>query len=210
MIRSANSWLLVVSVVAAVVFSAVGRPLAGWAAQDWAQWWGPNRDGVADAVEFPNQLPESLQPDWKVEVGEGHSAPVVAGCRLVVFVRQGEEKVVLCLNTENGQEIWRYSYAAPYTPRADARPSRQRAQVHPYDISRQRVCLWCDRCLDPCGPKNWQANVAEPAQSGQREIYRSDETGHPNQPVDIGLWFLHLVGGEISRASGQSNRDSVQ
>lgn len=91
-------------------------------AEDWLQWRGPNRDGVAEGMKLPNQLPESLRAVWKVEVGEGHSAPVVAGNKVVVFVRQGEKEVVLCLNAEDGQEIWHYSYVAPYTPRADARP----------------------------------------------------------------------------------------
>ena len=67
-------------------------------------------------------MPENLQPVWKVEVGEGHSAPVVAERKVVLFVRRQDKEVVLCLNAQNGQEVWRYSYAAPYTPRADARP----------------------------------------------------------------------------------------
>jgi len=87
------------------------------AGQDWPQWRGLNRDGVAEAVALPGQLPENLQPIWKIEVGEGHSAPVVAGRKVALLVRQGEKEVVLCLDTENGQEIWRYSYTAPYTPR---------------------------------------------------------------------------------------------
>jgi len=52
--------------------------------------------------------------------------------------------------------------------------------------------------------------AARPAKSGQPEIYRSDETGYANQSSDAGLWVFYLVGGEIGRASGQSNRDSFQ
>jgi hypothetical protein len=52
--------------------------------------------------------------------------------------------------------------------------------------------------------------TARPAKSGQSRIYQSDETSHTNQSLDIELWLFHLVGGEIGRASGQSNRDSVQ
>jgi outer membrane protein assembly factor BamB len=92
------------------------------AGQDWPQWRGPNRDGVAERMNLADQLPENLKFVWKVEVGEGYSAPVAAESKVVLFVRQREKEVVLCLNAQNGQEIWRYSYAAPYTPRADARP----------------------------------------------------------------------------------------
>lgn len=91
-------------------------------AQDWPQWRGPNRDGVATDVSLPDSCLHDLQQLWKLEVGEGHSAPVVAGGKVVVLARQGEDEVVLCLNTEDGTVIWRYSYAAPYTPRSDARP----------------------------------------------------------------------------------------
>ena len=91
-------------------------------ADNWPGWRGPNRDGVAEGVELTDRLPKSLQPVWKVEVGEGHSAPVVAGRKIVQFVRRGENEVVLCLNAGDGQEIWYYSYTAPYAPRADARP----------------------------------------------------------------------------------------
>jgi hypothetical protein len=62
-------------------------------AEDWPQWRGPNRDGVVEGVVLPNQLPESLRAVWSVEVGEDHSAPVVVGCKAVVFVRQEENEV---------------------------------------------------------------------------------------------------------------------
>jgi hypothetical protein len=52
--------------------------------------------------------------------------------------------------------------------------------------------------------------AAGPAKSGQPRIYQPDETGHTNQSLNIGLWLFQPVGGEIGRASGQSNRDSVQ
>ena len=91
-------------------------------AQDWPQWRGPNRDGIAVGTVLPAPWPKSLRHVWKAEVGEGHSAPVVAGRRVVLFVRRGGNEVVLCLNAEDGRELWHYSYAAPYTPRSDARP----------------------------------------------------------------------------------------
>ena len=48
------------------------------------------------------------------------------------------------------------------------------------------------------------------AQSSNAGIYRADETGRTNQSADSGIWFFHLVGGEIGRASGQGNTYSVQ
>ena len=63
-------------------------------AQDWPQWRGPNRDGSAPALS--SQWPKVLKEEWKVTVGLGHSSPVVAGGKIYVFARQGEEETLLC------------------------------------------------------------------------------------------------------------------
>src|SRR5580658_9944302 len=87
---------------------------AAWA-EDWPQWRGPNRDGVATGFIEPKAWPEKLQLKWKVEVGEGHSSPVVADGRIYMHTRQGDREVVSCLRPEDGQVIWQEGYTAPYT-----------------------------------------------------------------------------------------------
>ncbi len=85
------------------------------AAEDWPQWRGPHRDGVATDFTEPKAWPEKLTLKWKVAVGEGHSSPVVAGGRIYIHGRQDDREVVTCLKPENGQTIWQQSYPAPYT-----------------------------------------------------------------------------------------------
>src|SRR5947209_14863431 len=47
---------------------------------DWPQWRGLNRDGVVSISALPRQWPAALPaPAWRATVGEGYSAPVVAG-----------------------------------------------------------------------------------------------------------------------------------
>jgi outer membrane protein assembly factor BamB len=87
---------------------------AAWC-EDWPQWRGPNRDGVAAGFAEPKAWPEKLTLKWKVTVGEGHSSPVVAGGRIYVHARQGDREVVSCLRPEDGQTIWQQGYNAPYT-----------------------------------------------------------------------------------------------
>ncbi len=93
--------------------------LAGLAAvagaEDWPQWRGPHRDGIASGFIEPKAWPEKLQLKWKVEVGEGHSSPVVADGRVYMHTRQGDREVLSCLRPDNGQAIWQEGYAAPYT-----------------------------------------------------------------------------------------------
>ncbi|MGA2739616.1 MAG: PQQ-binding-like beta-propeller repeat protein [Bryobacteraceae bacterium] len=92
--------------------------VAVWAvagAEDWPQWRGPHRDGVATGFPEPKAWPEKLTLKWKVTVGEGHASPVVADGRIYVHSRQGDREVVSALRPENGQTIWQEGYAAPYT-----------------------------------------------------------------------------------------------
>lgn len=84
-------------------------------AQDWPQWRGPHRDGIAQGFAAPKTWPDKLKLKWKVELGEGHSSPVVADGRIYLHTRQGEREVISCLRPEDGQVIWQQSYAAPYT-----------------------------------------------------------------------------------------------
>src|SRR3984957_3553955 len=91
-----------------------GLAAVAWA-QDWAQWRGPGRDGVAIGFVEPKTWPEKLQLKWKVEVGEGHSSPVVAEGRIYMHTRQGDREVLSCLRADNGQVVWQEGYPAPYT-----------------------------------------------------------------------------------------------
>ena len=88
---------------------------------DWSQWRGPARDGYAPvagnerlAAALHGPLPASLHQVWKLEVGLGQSAPILHQGKLYIHVRQGEDEVVLALDPETGEEIWRYAYPVPY------------------------------------------------------------------------------------------------
>ena len=92
----------------AVLFAIV------WA-EEWPQWRGPHRDGVAIGFVEPKTWPEKLTLKWKVTVGEGHSSPVVADGKIYIHTRQGDREVLTALQPEKGQIIWQEGYAAPYT-----------------------------------------------------------------------------------------------
>lgn len=81
---------------------------------DWNQWRGPNRDGKVVGFQLPNPLPKQLTRMWKVEVGTGHSSPLVVGSSVFVFARQDNNEVVRCLELATGKEVWKQSYPAPY------------------------------------------------------------------------------------------------
>jgi outer membrane protein assembly factor BamB len=83
-------------------------------AQDWSQWRGPNRDGVAGDFTAPAVWPKELKLRWKTPVGSGYSSPVVSGERVWVHSRSGEEEAVSCLDLKTGAIVWRKSYAVAF------------------------------------------------------------------------------------------------
>ncbi len=90
-------------------------PAANLRADDWPQWLGPRRDGASlekgllDA--FPKDGPKVA---WDRAVGEGFSGTVIAGDRLIVFHRVGEEEVVECIHALTGKAQWKFAYATEY------------------------------------------------------------------------------------------------
>ena len=84
-------------------------------AQDWAEWRGPNRDGVVKDFAAPAVWPEKLKPIWKTEVGSGYSSPIVSKDRAWIHTRKGEEEMVACLDLKTGKLVWSKSYPVAFT-----------------------------------------------------------------------------------------------
>jgi outer membrane protein assembly factor BamB len=83
-------------------------------AQDWPQWRGPQRDGVALGAALPQTWPPNLAQQWKVEIGMGHSSPIVSAGKIFIHARKDENETVYCLNVADGKIVWQKSYPAPY------------------------------------------------------------------------------------------------
>lgn len=81
-------------------------------AMDWTQWRGPNRDGILKNTKLPESLDEkTLVQKWKIDLGPSYSGPIVAGDH--VYVTETENKtneVVICLNRNSGEEVWRQNW----------------------------------------------------------------------------------------------------
>ena len=58
-------------------------------ADDWPQFLGPQRNG--QSAEKGLVWPAKITPAWTRKVGEGYSAPAIAGDRLIVFHRLGDD-----------------------------------------------------------------------------------------------------------------------
>ena len=103
---------LPVMLVVAVLAAACAQNVR--AQTDWAQWRGPARDGVVKAFPTPAAWPKELTRKWKVEAGGGYSSPVVAGGRVFLHTREGEQEVVTSFDLATGKTVWAKSYPAPF------------------------------------------------------------------------------------------------
>lgn len=78
--------------------------------QDWPQWRGINRDSKVTGFKAPSSWPAELKQEWKVTVGFGDATPVLAGNRIYLNTRQGNDEVILCLDAATGKELWKNQY----------------------------------------------------------------------------------------------------
>jgi outer membrane protein assembly factor BamB len=81
--------------------------------EGWPQWRGVNRDGAA-TFSVPAAWPDRLNLKWKVDVGIGYAAPIIAGDRVFAFSRQGEDEVMRALDAATGKVLWETKYNATY------------------------------------------------------------------------------------------------
>jgi outer membrane protein assembly factor BamB len=81
-------------------------------AQDWPQWRGIQRDGKIEGYKAPQHWPAALKSQWTLQLGAGDATPALVGKELYVFIRQGDDEVLFCLNAETGKEIWQNKYPA--------------------------------------------------------------------------------------------------
>src|SRR5215472_12362875 len=77
-------------------------------ADDWPQWRGPDRLGVAKEKgllkKWPKEGPKLL---WTCkDAGVGYSGPAVVGDRLFTMGDRGGTEYLFALDVANGQEVW--------------------------------------------------------------------------------------------------------
>lgn len=102
-------------------------------ADDWPQWFGPQRDGIWRESGIVEKLPaEGPKLLWKAPIGTGYAGPAVSGDHVYVFDRllkdtselpddpfkrgeiPGQERLH-CFDSATGKPVWSKSYESNYT-----------------------------------------------------------------------------------------------
>jgi outer membrane protein assembly factor BamB len=161
--------------------------------QDWPQWRGPARDGQAQGLTAPRAWPKDLKRAWKATVGVGHSSPVVAGGRVFVFTRVGDDEVVSSLEVSTGKPAWERRYAAPYTMNPAAESHGKGPKSTPLVAGGRVFTLGISgtlSCLDAAtGRLEWQKDFARQFKT------TSPLYGAATSPIIEGGLLIVYIGG---------------
>jgi outer membrane protein assembly factor BamB len=102
---------------------------AGWLAgsdaraADWAQWRGPEQNGVSRDRDLPDRFnTDPSKPDsnviWKQPIG-GRSTPIIMNGRVYLINDAGEgineQERVMCFDADTGKVLWEYKFNVFHT-----------------------------------------------------------------------------------------------
>ncbi len=81
---------------------------------DWAEWRGPNRDGVSNEKNLPVKWsPTGDNLAWRAPYG-GRSAPIVMGDRVYLQNSAGKgetlQERLMCFNADTGKLLWEHRF----------------------------------------------------------------------------------------------------
>jgi outer membrane protein assembly factor BamB len=81
---------------------------------DWAEWRGPNRDGISTEKNLPVKWsPTGDNLAWKAPYG-GRSGPIVMGDRVylqnVAGAGETEQERIMCFNADTGKLLWEHRF----------------------------------------------------------------------------------------------------
>jgi outer membrane protein assembly factor BamB len=159
----------------------------------WTQWRGAQRDGHS-SVTPPANFAASPSNVWKIDVGAGHSSPLVADGRVYLHTRKDDQETVAAFDLTSGKTLWTERYAAPlkidsaasaHGPGPKSTPTLVNGKLYTFGLGGILTCY--DAAT---GAVKWRKSF-EKEFPATNPIY-----GHSVSPlVDQGLLIVH-VGGE--------------
>lgn len=141
------------------------------AGSDWASFLGPAHNMTSPETgllrDFSATPPRLV---WEMRKGDSYGSPAVAGGRLVLFHRVGDEDVVDCLDALDGRRFWRTAWPTAYRDRYGYNHGPRCSPV----IAAGRVFAYAAdgrlACLDlATGFIHWMRNL--PAEFGIRQNF---------------------------------------
>jgi outer membrane protein assembly factor BamB len=118
-------------------------------AEDYPQWRGPDRNGIAHEKGLLHQWPEGgPKLLWKnAEIGDGYSTPSIAGGRVYLMSNRDHEEFALALDAKDGSKVWSTTVGkvgknmGPQYPGARSTPTVDGEQVYVLGSDGDLACL---------------------------------------------------------------------
>jgi outer membrane protein assembly factor BamB len=133
-------------------------------------------------------------------VGDGHAGPVVAGNRVFVLGREGNEEIVRCLELAAGQELWSGRYPAPYELHSAARSHGKGPKSTPAVAADRLVTLGISGILSCWEPSS--GNLLWRRQFDKQFASTSPLYGTATSPMIVDDYCVAHVGGHDGGALG--------
>ncbi|MEA3209762.1 MAG: hypothetical protein QOE70_2819 [Chthoniobacter sp.] len=181
-----------------LTFTSPPKPLPqGAVTSDWPRLLGPAHNASSPETrllhEFSKGAPRIV---WEVAKGNGFGGPAIAGERLVIFHRVGQDETVECLHAETGRRFWSFHYSATYRPRYGGSegprtsPVIEDGRVFTFGITGQLHCLDL-----ASGTVRWKHDLAREFQMGPAFF------GYGSTPLVLGSRLIVQLGGKVAGKS---------
>ena len=117
--RIRTRWLARISGIVAcavlILIPAVGvaQPVSPPDPDDWNQFLGPERNGIARSARgLPNAWPDDGPKEmWRVTGGVGMSGIATGESRVCTLVQKDGQQCLIALNVETGKQQWQTAIA---------------------------------------------------------------------------------------------------
>jgi len=175
---------------------------------DWPWFLGPTRDSKSTETGLVTPWPkDGPRIVWQRPLSEGYGIGSVSRGRFLQFDRAQDKAVLLCLNAETGEELWRFEYDTDYSdlygynggPRTS--PVVEGDRVYIFGVEGWLHCL---SLVD--GTVRWKVNTAREFSVVQNFF------GVGSTPVIEGDLLLVMIGGsppdDLEIPPGQLDRVS--
>ncbi|QEG20200.1 PQQ-binding-like beta-propeller repeat protein [Mariniblastus fucicola] len=180
--------------IVAISFLTAQAAFAQSSADDWTQWRGQNRDGIAEVL-WPDTLSvDKLVEERSIALQPGYSGPIVVGD--TVFVTETQDKkneVVKAIRISDGSELWSASWEGsmrvPFFASANgswirATPAWDEGRLYVAGMKDVLVCLDAET-----GKQIWKRDF--PADSGTKV----PDFGFVSSPLIDGEYVYVQAGG---------------
>jgi len=177
-------------------FSLFSIPFSTASAENWPQWRGPRNDGASVEKSIPTQWSKTQNVTWRTELpGQGGATPIVWEDRLFVTSADGDDLLLISLDTESGKELWRQKVTSG---NIDARAGEGNSASPTPSTDGKHVWVFFSNgvlaCYDFAGKEVWKLDTNE--RFGAIDI----QFGMTSSPaLDGDHLYLQLIHGAMRR-----------